>query len=492
MTESRIVVVGGGVAGASAACYLAQAGRRVTLIEKHNHIGGRLRSLEVDGYSFDMGPSWYWMPDVFEKFFLDFGVKVDDCYKLTRLSPSYRVFWKERKVVDLPPEMDKLTALFDSFEEGSGKKLTKFLAQAEYKYRQGMQKFVYLPGLSFTEVLDLKLFAGLKLDMFWSFHDHVAQFFTHPFLQELIEFPVLFLGAPAERLPALYSMMTYADMVGGTWYPKGGMKQIGRSLEGLLHKLGVDIVYGQEVDEFLFSKGGRVSGVKLVSRKIVDASTIIWAGDYAHCDQKILPAAMRHYSDEYWDSRVLAPSCLIFYLGIQGTVETLLHHNLFFDEDLKAHSKSIYDTKDWPLSPLFYVSVSSRTDTSVAPPGCENVFILIPLAPGLETTPELVERYYEYVVKKIHHRTGDDLRMRVKVRKVFEPQDFATEYFSLRGNAYGLANTLKQTWRGKPSIKSKKVKGLYYAGQLTVPGPGVPPALISGKVVSDLVLKETK
>jgi phytoene desaturase len=487
MTQRRdAVVIGSGFAGLSAACYLAQAGHRVTVIEKNSAPGGRARVFESDGFVFDMGPSWYWMPDVFEKFFADFGKKVSDYYELIRLDPSYRVVFSKDDVWDIPADYSQFRQMLENIEPGAAIKCDAFLHEAAYKYEVGVNDLVYRPSLSLTEFIDWRLAKGiLRLDVFASMSNHVRKYFKDPRIIELMEFPVLFLGATPQNTPALYSLMNYADIKLGTWYPKGGMHKIVEGMYTLARDLGVNFIFGEAAKSF------DISGKEIVALRTstgrIDADVVVAAADYHHVDQVLLPESYRNYTEQYWESRVMAPSSLIYYLGVNKRLSNLRHHNLFFDQDFAQHAREIYDSPQWPENPLFYVSCPSVTDDTVAPEGMENLFVLIPVAPGLQDDETIQERYYQMVMQRLEELTGQSIREHVVYKKSYSHSNFIKDYHSFKGNAYGLANTLKQTAILKPSLKNKKLNNLFYSGQLTVPGPGVPPSIISGKVVAGQV-----
>ena len=485
--RSRVVVIGAGFSGLSCACHLAKKGFDVTVLEKNDQTGGRARIFKDQGFTWDMGPSWYWMPDVFERFFNCFGKSVSDYYDLIRLDPSYKVIF-ENDELDIPAKMEELEDMFEQIEQGSAAKLRSFLKQAEYKYDVGVKKLVYKPSRSLTEFTDIQLLKGLlKMDVFTSMSKHVRKHFKDQRLVELVEFPVLFLGATAANTPALYSLMNYADMALGTWYPDGGMCKIAEGMTSLAKELGVKFALEEEVVSFNYS-GNLISEV--AAKNNYEADIIVASADYHHIDQHILPEKFRNYSPEYWDKRTMAPSSLLFYLGINRKLPKLLHHNLFFDEDFNLHAEEIYEDPKWPTKPLTYVSLTSKTDKSVAPDGMENMYILIPIAPGIEDSEEIREKYYSITIEKLEKYTGDKIKDHVVSKRSYALDDFKSDYHSFKGNAYGLANTLKQTAILKPSLKNKKLKNLYYTGQLTIPGPGVPPSLISGEVVANEIAKD--
>jgi len=459
------------------------------VVEKHGIAGGRARFFQEQGFTFDMGPSWYWMPDVFDRYFASFNKQVADYYDLVRLDPSYRVVFDKDEFLDLPASLSELKGLFESLETGSSHMLDKFLEQAAYKYEVGMNNLVYKPSRSLTEFVSAQLLYDiLRMDVFKSFHKHIRSFFTHDQIIRIMEFPILLLGALPQNTPALYSLMNYADIQLGTWYPMGGMHKIIEGMQKLAEELGVKFEFGQNVEAFAF-EGGHITEV-ITERTSFTADLVVGSADYHFIESELLPPSYRSYSDTYWDKRAMAPSSLLYYLGINKKVDNLHHHNLFFDQDFAPHAEAIYSDPKWPDNPLFYVSVTSKTDPSVAPEGQENIFILIPVAPDLEDSPEVREHYYDLVMNRLESLTGQSIRDAVVVKRSYAHQDFVQDYNAFKGNAYGLANTLMQTAILKPSIKSSKLKNLYYTGQLTVPGPGVPPSLISGKVVATEIAKE--
>lgn len=486
--NKSVIIIGAGFAGLSAAAFMAKAGWKVQVLEKNDTAGGRARQLQAQGFTFDMGPSWYWMPDVFERFFQQFDKKVEDYYTLTRLDPSYRIYWPDGPT-DIPADYKALKALFESLETGSSLQLDKYLQEAAHKYRIGIQSLVYKPGQSLTEFFDWEVVRNVfRLDVFTSIKKHVAKHFHHYKLRQLMEFPILFLGALPQNTPALYSLMNYADIKGGTWYPQGGMFSIVQAMQQLAEELGVQFSFEEEVEEMIIEK----AAIKKVRTKKGEytADAIISGADYHFTEKELLPEVYRSYSEKYWDEKVLAPSCLLYYVGLNKKLTNVLHHSLFFDVPFDQHANEIYAAPQWPAEPLFYLSVSSVTDDTVAPAGCENLVFLIPVASGLENdTEEIRERYFQKIVKRLEEQTGESISDAIIYKKTFSVSDFVADYHSYKGNAYGLANTLKQTAIFRPSCKSKKVKNLFYTGQFTVPGPGVPPSLISGEVVSKEVLK---
>lgn len=487
--SQKIQIIGSGFSSLSAACYLADKGYDVTVIEKNDQLGGRARQYTHEGFKFDMGPSWYWMPDVFDRFFNDFGKKPSDYYQLERLKPSYRIYFGEDDHVDIEDTRERLYELFENIEAGSSKRLKKFLSKAKKNYDIAIKNLVYRPGISPLELITSDTIFNVN-QFYLTIHHYVKKNFKDPRLQQILEFPVLFLGAKPSNTPLFYSFMNYADFGLGTWYPKGGMKSVVDGIIQLAKELGVKFLTNANASAINVNLEGSVKNL-VINGNEVDADIIVSGADYKH-SESLLPTTLRSYNDKYWNNKVMAPSSLLFYVGFSKKLKNVLHHTLFFDTSFNDHAVAIYDNPAWPEKPLFYVSFPSITDNTIAPEGKEAAVFLIPLAPDLPDLEETREKYFNVIIERLEKLTNQRLKDDIMFKKSYCVQDFKDDYNSFKGNAYGMANTLMQTAFLRPKLKSKKVKNLYFTGQLTVPGPGVPPALISGKIVSDLVTKENK
>jgi len=480
----EIIIIGSGFSSLSAACYLAKNGNKVRVLEKNSSLGGRARQLKKDGFTFDMGPSWYWMPDVFDDFFNDFGRSVSDYYKLERLSPGYQVLFGKNESFSIEDNISKIAEKFEDIEEGSGIKLKKFIESAKINYEIAVKDLVFRPGFSPFELVTKKTIKKINLFL-TNIRAQVEKKFKDPRLRSILQFPVLFLGAKPENTPAFYNFMNYADFGLGTWHPEGGMYEIVKAMVKLGKSLGVEYSTSSNIEEIIV-EDAKVKGV-VTNKKTIRCDIVISGADYNH-SEKLLPKKYRQYTEKYWNKKTFAPSSLLFYIGLDTKIQNLCHHNLFFDVDFDSHASSIYDEGKWPEKPLFYVNLPSISDNSMAPKGKEACFVLIPIAPGLEDTPELRDKYYNIVMDRFENITNQKIRDKVLFSESYCVNDFVKDYNSFKGNAYGLANTLFQTAFLRPKMKSKKVDGLFFTGQLTVPGPGVPPAIISGKIVSKLIL----
>ncbi len=489
----KAIIIGSGFSGLSTAAFLAKSGFQVTVIEKNNEIGGRARVLKEKGYSFDMGPSWYWMPDIFDNFFSEFDKKTSDFYSLIKLNPGFKMIFEEDEI-EISSDFKIICKLFEKYENGAGKKLECFIEDAKKKYNIGIDFLYKSPGISVMElfrkeiILNITNFALLK-----SYQKHIKKYFHHPYLINLLEFPVIFLGSSSDKMPALYSLMAYSAIKQGTFYPKGGMNQVITGMTKLCTELGVEFLTN-EIATKINIENKKVISVFIqnaISRTQKEISTdfVIASADYAHVEKDLLEKKYRNYSESYWNKKTFSPSSLIFYLGINKKINKLLHHNLFFDEDIVQYTKEIFEDKKWPEKPLFYVCCPSKTDNSIAPQGKENIFILIPIPIGVEDTEDIRQKYFDIIISRLETYCEQKIKDNIEYYKSYCIKDFEKDYNSYKGNAYGLANTLIQTANLKPKIINKKVSNLYYTGQLTVPGPGVPPSIISGKLVADCITK---
>lgn len=465
---------------------MAKAGYKVTVYEKNNTLGGRARQYINDGFTFDIGPTWYWMPDVFEKFFADFGRKPSDYYTLEKLEPAYQVYFGKNDSITIPGNFEEICTIFEEEEKGSAVHLRKFIKSAQDNYNIAVKDVVYRPGISPLELITPQ--TAVRVGQFFStIRKQVRKKIKSKKLIQILEFPVLFLGAKPSNTPAFYNFMNYADFGLGTWHPIGGMYKVIEGMVTLARQLGVEFRTNAVVDKIETDEKRKVSGI-IVNGENITTDLVLSGADYHHTES-LLSENLRQYSEKYWDTRIFAPSSLLFYVAFNKKIKNIEHHTLFFDTDFDVHAKSIYDTPEWPEKPLFYASFPSKTDMSFAPEGNEAGTFLIPLAPGIEDTNEIREKYFDIIIERLEKLTGQNVKESIIFKKSYCVNDFIEDYNSYKGNAYGLANILTQTAFLRPKIKSKKVKNLYFTGQLTVPGPGVPPSLISGKIASDLILK---
>lgn len=484
----KVIIIGSGFSSLSASCYLAKAGYDVTMLEKNTTTGGRARQLKTNGFVFDIGPTFYWMPDVFDKFFADFGKKTDEYYQLDQLNPAYQIYFGKNDSISISEDFNETKDTFEKIEPGSGKQLERFINKARINYDIAIKKLVYNPGENLFEIINSKTITKLY-EFILTIKNQVSGYVKNDKLRKVLEFPVLFLGAKPSNTPSFYNFMNYADLKLGTWHPQGGMYKVVEGMQALAQSLGVKTITDSPVSK-IDIVNGKVKGVDSKSGYL-ECDILLSGADYHHTET-LLPKQYRQYTESYWDKKIFAPSALLFFVGFNKKIEAVNHHTLFFDTDFEEHAKTIYDTKEWPNKPLFYASFPSKTDATSAPNGKEAAIFLVPIAPDIEDTKELREHYFNQIIERVEKLTDQKLKEDILFKESYCVDNFKDDYNSYKGNAYGLANTLMQTHILRPKLKSKKVDNLYFCGQLTVPGPGVPPSLISGKVVSELILKHSK
>ncbi|MFD2568001.1 phytoene desaturase family protein [Pseudotenacibaculum haliotis] len=483
--RDKVHIIGSGFSSLAASCYMAMQGYEVTVFEKNETVGGRARRLSKEGFMFDIGPTWYWMPDVFERFFGDFGRKPSDYYELEKLDPGYQVYFGENDSVKISGDLQEIYDLFEKIERGSSVYLNSFLNSARKNYNTAIKDLVYKPGVSPLELVTPTTIARVS-QFFSTIRKQVRKDIKNHKLIKILEFPVLFLGAKPSNTPAFYNFMNYADFGLGTWHPKGGMYSVVEGMKKMAEELGVTFETNANVEK-LHVDDGKISGLR-VNGKDINSTLVLSGADYHHTET-LLDKKYRQYSESYWNKKIFAPSSLLFYVGFDKKLKSVEHHTLFFDTDFDEHARTIYDDPSWPEKPLFYASFPSITDDSFAPEGKEAAIFLIPLAPGIEDNEEIRSKYFSLIISRLERVTGQEVKKNIIFKESFCVNDFVKDYNSYKGNAYGMANTLLQTAFLRPKIKSRKVKNLYFTGQLTVPGPGVPPSLISGKIASELIQK---
>jgi len=487
-TPRSAVVIGGGFGGLSTACRLADAGLDVTILEKNGQLGGRASRLERDGFRFDMGPSWYLMPDVFERFFGHFDREPGAYYGLEHLDPHYRIFFKDGDRVDVSGDIEETKATFESYEAGAGEAFEAYLEQAEETYEIGMEHFVYTDRPRFRDYVDWDVFKNARgLTFLGSMQGHVEEYFDHPKLQQIVQYTLVFLGGSPTNTPALYNLMSHVDFNLGVYYPEDGM---GGVVDGIA-ELGAELGVTYRVDTPVSAIRGERGDFRLMTPDgPVEADLVVSDADYAHTEQELLRPEDRQYDESYWESRTYAPSAFLMYMGVEGELEGLAHHTLVLPTDWEDHFERIFGDPGWPEDPAYYVCVPSKTDDAVAPEGHGNLFVLVPIAPGLKDDAETREGYRDHVLDDLAAHTGTDIRDRIVVEELFSVSDFGERYNAREGTALGLAHTLRQTGPLRPGHRSSDLDGLYFTGSYTTPGIGVPMCLISGEHTADAVIED--
>ena len=486
-SDATVTVVGAGFGGLSTAAYLADAGVDVRVLERHDRPGGHAGVLERDGFRFDTGPSWYLMPDVFERFFAHFDREPGDYYALERLDPQYRVFWKDGDDVTIRPNRENVHEVFDAYEDGAGDALERYLDRAERNYELAMDRVIYEGRERLRDYVDTDLLPlAPRLRLFGSVDDYVSRYVDHPKLKQLLEYTLVFLGGSPYDAPALYTVLSHVDLNGNVFYPEGGIAGIVDALADLCRELGVDVQTGVDVTDVRGSAGDfRLA----TSDGVVRSDVVVSNANPAVVERDLLDDAVVDRDPDYWDDRTYAPSALMLYLGVEGGLDDLAHHSLVLPTDWKPHFDAMFQDPRWPEDPAYYLSVTSKTDDDVAPDGHHAVVVLVPIAPGLNDDPAVRERLRDAVLADLDESVGVDLEDRIVVEESACVSEFATRYGNPQGTALGLAHTLRQTGPLRPGHRGP-VDGLYYAGSYTAPGIGMPMCLVSGEHAASVVLED--
>jgi phytoene desaturase len=486
--KRHAVVIGAGFAGLSTALLLLHEGYKVTVLEKNEAPGGRARLWEDRGYQFDMGPSWYLMPEVFEQFLASVGSSLPEAYRLTKLKTHYQVFFEGLEPVTITEDLDRTKALFESWEAGGAERLTRYMAEAQEKYDTAMDGFLYREYRTIFDFFNKKILTrGLGMGLFQSLDKFVRKFFSDRRARQILEYAMVFLGTSPKDAPALYSIMSHVDLKLGVYFPEGGMNGVARALAKLVAQRGGTILCDHEVRRLEVHEG-RVTGI-VTNRGNFEAAVVVNTADYAWAETTLLEPKWQSIPKKVWEKKTFAPSMFLVFLGVHKTIPNLEHHNLYFSADWDRHFDAIFERPAWPENPCFYLSAITKTDPSMAPPGCENLFLLVPIAPGIEDTDAIRSRYLETVLDHVETVTGTPLRDAIDTLRVYGPRDFESDYHAWGGTALGLAHTLFQTAIFRPAHRSPRVKNLWYSGQYTHPGVGVPMTLISSRVVVGEIVK---
>ncbi|MCU0667201.1 MAG: phytoene desaturase family protein [Patescibacteria group bacterium] len=483
--SKKVAIIGAGFGGLSAAAYLSRDGYDVTVFEKNDQPGGRAIIEKHKGFVFDMGPSWYMMPDVFDDYFADFGYKTRDFYKLVQLKPAYRVYNQNSKF-DVSSVKDNglenLEKLFPGVKQG----LEKYLDITGKEYRYIREHLLEKDYLKTGHTLNTKTFRMLgKPERLRSYHYRVNKYVKNQDAQKILEFMTVFMGGSPQNIPGIYSLLGYVDMELGIWYPMGGFGEVVRQFENLAKDQGAKFVYSAEVDKII-TNSNKATGIS-VNGKTINFDIVVANGDYHHIEQDLLPANKRSYTESYWQKRTLSPSAVLAYLGVDKKVTGLLHHTMFFDADWYGHFDKVFEHTEWSENPLFYVGTPSKTDPIVAPGGNENIIILAPMANGLNPTKKQKEDLIDSLIKRMENKINCKFSNNIVYKKIIDQDYFESSFNSYRGNAFGLAHSLRQSAVFRPRMQSKKLSNLFYVGQYTNPGTGVPMVVLSGKIIAKVV-----
>lgn len=488
--DEKVVVIGGGFGGLSAANFLSKKGFDVELIEKNENVGGRASVLEEEGFRFDMGPSWYLMPDIFDRFFGKFDREPEDYYDLTRLDPNYRIFFKDGDRMDVPADPELAGELFEEYEDGASESFMDYLEKSKETYEIGMNEFVLKDRNNFRDYLSMDVIRNARgISLIKKMQDHVQEYFDSPKLQQVMQYTLVFLGGSPKNTPALYNLMSHVDFNMGVYYPEGGVYSVIEAMRDMAEEQGVEISTGEAAEKI-----DRIDGKNVVvtSERTLEADAVVSNADYAYTEVELLPDEYTTYDEDYWNSRTYAPSAFLMYLGVEGKLENLDHHTLVLPEDWNSHFEKIFDDPSIPDDPAYYVCNPSKTDESVAPDGDSAIFVLVPIAAELELDEKERKEFEQLILEDLENNAETDLEGRIKYKKIFAGEEFQSKYNSFNGTALGIAHTLRQTSVFRPKQRSKAMENMYYTGQYTNPGIGMPMCLISGEHVAEKVEEDIR
>ncbi|MGB0146853.1 MAG: phytoene desaturase family protein [Flavobacteriaceae bacterium] len=483
--KKHVIIIGSGAGGLASAILFAKKGYQVSVLEKNKTFGGRGSVFNASGFQFDMGPSWYLMPDIFEHFFSLVGENINDYLDLKRLDPSYKIWFQEQEEpIQMSSDLKRDTKIFEHYEPGVMDRLGVYLAEAAQKYQISKQSFIYKPFDTLLDFLDRKtIFLWTKFSVISSFHRHIAAHVKHPVLRKILQYPLVFLGTSPYKAPAVYSLMNHIDFDMGVHYPMGGMTTVFKSLYDIARKSGVNFFFNTPVKKIEVTNG-KIQGVLTEDDKRYTAEIVISNADYYHTEMNLIDPKYRQFSERYWKRRTVAPSGFIIYLGLKKQFDSLVHHNLFFTDKWKESFEDIFDSDQLPKDPSYYVCAPSKTDPTVAPEGCENLFILVPTATGLDLNESTIQNYRNKILSHMSSKMGlVGLENEIIYERIFLGKDFSKYYNAYKGTALGLAQNLSQTAIFRPKTKSSRIKNLYFVGANTNPGIGVPMCLISAQIV---------
>lgn len=494
-SSNPIIIIGAGIGGLSAAIRLAAAGQRVLVLEQNATVGGKMSQFDADGFRWDTGPSVITMPHVFEELFAVAGRRLADYLTLQPVDPLTRYFYRDGTVFDVTREWPALAAQIATLDERDVEGYLRFLAYAARLHRITGPVFIYdqPPSLrSFTRVPLLDIF---KVDPWLTMDQVIRQAVHSPHLRQLLGRFATYVGASPYQAPATLSVIAHVELTGGVWYPQGGIYAIATALARLAEELGVDIRTQCPVQQILVEQG-RASGVVLARGNTLAASAVISNVDVSTTYQQFLSSPNtreQRYLRQMKRQMATETSCsgYVMLLGIEGQHPQLAHHNIFFAPDYRREFTQIFQQGIPPTDPTIYVAITSKSDPTHAPPGCENWFVLVNAPPlGDQFDWATQEAAYRQQVLAGLASFGLDIRARIRSQTILTPVDLAQRTGAWRGALYGISSNQALNAFRRPHNRSHELPGLYFVGGTTHPGGGVPMVTLSGKVVAEIVLAD--
>ncbi|WP_119072536.1 phytoene desaturase family protein [Aggregatilinea lenta] len=488
-----IVVIGAGMGGLAAALRLQKAGFQVTVLEKQPRAGGRSNVIEECGYRVDIGPTILVMKSVFDETYRALGYTFDERLNMARLDPNYRVYFHDGDHIDLYGDMPSLADEVERIEPGSAERLFEFIGAGAKKYALGMG-FVERNYDHLTDLANPR--AGLQLlrtRSYQKLYDQVAGYFQSDKLRKAFSFHSMFLGLSPFDALAMYSLITYADIAHGMWYPQGGIYAIIEDMLALADELGVDVRTNAPVAEILV-EAGRATGVRLESGEIVRADLVVSNADLPYTYRHLLPAQERRPSTlDRLQNMDYACSGYLLYLGVKGTFPGMRHQALYFSEDYRANLDAIFHARTIPADPSFHLNNPTISDPTLAPPGHSLLYVLAPM-PNLQGDvewPQAAPQVRETLLNQLEKLVDPHLRENIVWSREYTPVDFARDYNAVHGTAFGsLSHGFFQSSYFRPHNKARDIPGLYFVGQGTYPGIGMPMVLLSARLVTERIVQE--
>ena len=482
-------IIGGGISGLATAALLAKHGYSVTLYEKNEMVGGRAMIFKQDGFTFDMGPSWYHMPEVFERYFNLFDKKPTDFYDLIKLDPQYKVFFSPNDCIEIEGNLEKNLELFERIEKGAKDTMKNYLSACKIQYEAANKAILYKNFDTWADIFQTDLIKeAKKMYVFKNLEDHLNTYFKSKKIKNILKIPVVFIGQNPKTAPAFLSLFSHIDLTIGVHYPMHGIYAFIDALVTLCKLYNVTIKCNEEVKKITCTKSKATTIVTNQGEFPVD--TVVSGADYAHTETNLLDKEYQSYPSSYWESKEIAPSAFIMYLGVNKKIPHLFHHNYIIPADLDTQLSEQFKGNSLPNDPLIYISCPSKTDNSVAPANSENIFVTIAIPTTIELSNELKRTYADNIIAKIEEYTQTKFKEDIVVEKIFTIDDFKTTFNAWRGTSIGLSQSLMQSAILRPHHRSSKVKNIYFTGQYTHPGIGMPMCLISAELVVNLIIND--
>lgn len=479
---SRAVVIGAGVGGLTAAMKLAHRGWQVDVYEKQGEPGGRCGRVEAQGFRWDLGPTILLMPFVFEQAFASVGKRLADYLTLVRCDPNYRVTFRDDTTLTLSTELTSMREELERLEPGSFERYLRFLARGRERHDTSMERFVGRHFDSLGDFLTLENLPHLfRVGAHQTLFSHVSKVFDDERLRQAMSFQTMYLGVSPYEAPAVFSLLPYTELAHGIWYPLGGMGAIPRALEKVGAELGVSFHYQQSVKRVVL-EGGVARGVELADGRVERADVVVCNADYPWAQKHLVDPTVSAHPE--LERRRYTSSGYMLYLGLKRRYDELLHHNIFFGRDFAGSFTDIFERLEVPEDPSFYVNAPAHVDPSMAPPGKDALYVLVPVphqAPHLDWKVE-GPKVRAKVFARLKERGLTHLEDDVEVERVVTPDDWARELNLERGSNFGLAQNVFQIGPFRPKVWDDRIGNLFYCGASVQPGTGVPTVMISAEL----------